>query len=220
MDVITELVTTSVALAVMNVAEQKNKIVLVSGAASLPITNERCNANTVHWVYDSYGLASATAKAVVQSGKKNWYFIAADYAAGAELLAELPSVQRVVQVAGPLNNIRPVAWRDCEQWQACVGKEAVAHYERLPFSHPLWIVYSSGTTGLPKAMVHSQGGILLTHLKEMALQNDLRPGDRLLYLGSTGWAVWNLLVGATVTGASIVLYDGHPAWPTGDQRGR
>ena len=65
-------------------------------------------------------------------------------------------------------------------------------------------------------MVHSQGGILLTHLKEMALQNDLRPGDRLLFLGSTSWAVWNLLVGALVTGASIVLYDGHPSWPDGD----
>ena len=78
--------------------------------------------------------------------------------------------------------------------------DAAPHYERLPFGHPLWILYSSGTTGLPKAMVHSQGGILLTHLKEMALQNDLRPGDRLLFL-STSWAVWNLLVGALVTGA-------------------
>lgn len=133
-----------------------------------------------------------------------------------ELLAQLPSVQHVVQVTGPLTDARSLAWRDSHQWQECIGREASAHYERLPFSHPLWIVYSSGTTGLLKAMVHSQGGILLTHLKEMALQNDLRPGDRLLFLGSTGWAVWNLLVGALVTGASIVLYDGHPAWPTGD----
>lgn len=91
-DVIVELVSTHVALAVMNVAEQKNKIVLVSGAASLPITNERCNANTVHWVYDSYGLASGTAKAVVQSGKKNWYFIAADYAAGAAMTKDASQV--------------------------------------------------------------------------------------------------------------------------------
>ena len=91
-DVITELVTTSVALAVMNVAEQKNKLALISGAASLPITNERCNANTVHWVYDSYGLASGTAKAVVQSGKKNWYFIAADYAAGAAMTKDASQV--------------------------------------------------------------------------------------------------------------------------------
>ncbi|MGK5079283.1 ABC transporter substrate-binding protein [Janthinobacterium sp. HLX7-2] len=85
-DVIVELVTTSVALAVMDVAEQKKKMVLISGSASLPITNERCNASTVHWVYDSYGLASGTSKAIVQSGKKNWFFIAADYAAGAAMM--------------------------------------------------------------------------------------------------------------------------------------
>ncbi|THF59322.1 ABC transporter substrate-binding protein [Pseudothauera rhizosphaerae] len=85
-DVITELVTTNVALAVMDVVAQKGKVALISGSASLPITNERCNANTVHWVYDSYGLAAGTAKAVVGSGKKNWYFIAADYAAGAAMM--------------------------------------------------------------------------------------------------------------------------------------
>lgn len=91
-DVIVELVSTHVALSVMNVAEQKNKIALISGAASLPITNEKCNANTVHWVYDSYGLASGTAKAVVQAGKKNWYFIAADYAAGAAMTKDASQV--------------------------------------------------------------------------------------------------------------------------------
>lgn len=134
-----------------------------------------------------------------------------------QLLAELPSVERVVQVAGPLASLRrPVHWRDHCHWESVVGNDAAPRYERLPFSHPLWVLYSSGTTGLPKAMVHGHGGILLTHLKEMALQNDLRPGDRLLFLGSTGWTVWNLLVGALVTGASIVLYDGHPSWPDGD----
>ncbi len=91
-DVITELVTTSVALSVMEVAAQKNKVALVSGAASLPITNERCNANTVHWVYDSYGLAAGTAKAMVKAGKKNWYFIAADYAAGEAMMNGAASV--------------------------------------------------------------------------------------------------------------------------------
>ena len=91
-DTIVELVTTNVALAVMDVAAQKNKIALVTGAASLPITNERCNANTVHWVYDSYGLASGTAKAVVKTGKKNWYFIAADYAAGAAMTKDASEV--------------------------------------------------------------------------------------------------------------------------------
>lgn len=91
-DVITELVTTNVALSVMDVVAQKNKIALVSGAASLPITNERCNANTVHWVYDSYGLAAGTAKAMVNAGKKNWYFIAADYAAGEAMMNGAASV--------------------------------------------------------------------------------------------------------------------------------
>ena len=133
-----------------------------------------------------------------------------------ELLAGLPSVERVVQVAGPLADGREVDWRNRSRWESAVLNDAAPRYERLPFEHPLWILYSSGTTGLPKAMVHSQGGILLTHLKEMGLQNDLRPGDRLLFLGSTSWAVWNLLVGAMVTGASIVLYDGHPSWPDGD----
>lgn len=91
-DVITELVSTSVALAVMEVAERMNKVALVSGAASLPITNERCNANSVHWVYDSYGLASGTARAMVKAGKKDWYFIAADYAAGAAMTKDASDV--------------------------------------------------------------------------------------------------------------------------------
>jgi len=133
-----------------------------------------------------------------------------------ELLASLPSVQHVVQVSGPLDASRPLPWRNRHAWQDCVSQSAAPRYERLPFSHPLWIVYSSGTTGLPKAIVHSQGGIVLTNLKSMALQNDLRPGDRLMFLGSTGWAVWNLQVGSLLSGASIVLYDGNPAWPTGD----
>ncbi len=84
-DVIVELVSTNVALAVMEVAEQKNKITVVSGAASLPITNEKCTANNVHWTYDTYALSNGTAKAVVKQGKKNWYFLTADYAFGAAL---------------------------------------------------------------------------------------------------------------------------------------
>jgi acetoacetyl-CoA synthetase len=66
---------------------------------------------------------------------------------------------------------------------------------------------------MPKAMVHGHGGIVLTHLKALGLQHDLRPGDRMLFLGGTGWIVWNLQIGALLTGASIVLYDGNPAWP-------
>jgi acetoacetyl-CoA synthetase len=133
-----------------------------------------------------------------------------------ELLLGLPSVRHVIHVAGPVCRVAshtPPPWRDRLSWADAVAVDAELRFERLPFEHPLWIVYSSGTTGLPKAIVHSQGGIVLTHLKTMALQHDMRPADRLLFLGGTGWIVWNLQVGALLTGASIVLYDGNPAWP-------
>jgi acetoacetyl-CoA synthetase len=131
----------------------------------------------------------------------------------AELLRDLPSVKAVVHVPGPLAAGRLVTWRDGTPWAAAIEADADLSFTRLPFSHPLWIVYSSGTTGMPKAMVHGHGGIVLTHLKTLALQQDLRPGDRMLFLGGTGWIVWNLQLGALLTGASIVLYDGNPAWP-------
>jgi branched-chain amino acid transport system substrate-binding protein len=91
-DAIVELVSTNVALAVMDIAEQKNKIALVTGSASLPITNERCNANTVHWVFDTYALSTGTPRAVLKTGKKNWYFIAADYAFGAAMVKDASEV--------------------------------------------------------------------------------------------------------------------------------
>jgi acetoacetyl-CoA synthetase len=130
-----------------------------------------------------------------------------------ELLRELPSVRAVVHVDGPLAEQRPVTWRDRTPWAAAIDAGAGLMFTRLPFSHPLWIVYSSGTTGMPKAMVHGHGGIVLTHLKTLGLQQDQRPGDRMLFLGGTGWIVWNLQLGALLTGAAIVLYDGNPAWP-------
>ncbi|NLY63587.1 MAG: ABC transporter substrate-binding protein, partial [Alcaligenaceae bacterium] len=85
-DMITELVTSNVALAVSNIAAQKNRVALVTGAASLPLTNEQCNKNTVHWVYDTYALSNGTAKYMLDSGKKNWYFITVNYTFGSAMM--------------------------------------------------------------------------------------------------------------------------------------
>jgi acetoacetyl-CoA synthetase len=92
------------------------------------------------------------------------------------------------------------------------GEEAPP-FLRLPFNHPLYILYSSGTTGVPKCIVHGAGGTLLQHAKELRLHTDLGSGDRLFYFTTCGWMMWNWLISGLQTGASIVLYDGNPAWP-------
>jgi acetoacetyl-CoA synthetase len=129
----------------------------------------------------------------------------------ARLREALPSVRHLVSV--PHLGVAPppgaIAWD--ELLSEDPGELTV---EPVPFEHPLWILYSSGTTGLPKAIVHGHGGMLLEQLKYGALHLDLRPEDRYLWFTTTGWMMWNFLVGVLLGGASIVLFDGSPGGET------
>jgi acetoacetyl-CoA synthetase len=104
---------------------------------------------------------------------------------------------------------------DVVSWEELRSRGAGAElaFERVPFDHPLWVLYSSGTTGLPKAIVQGQGGILLEQLKKMHLHMDAKPGDRLFWFTTTGWMMWNFIVSGLLTEAAIVLYDGNPGYP-------
>ncbi|GLV77696.1 acetoacetate--CoA ligase [Streptomyces hygroscopicus] len=127
----------------------------------------------------------------------------------AELRAELPTLRAVVHIP-LLGTPAPAATL---AWDDIVREPVDPVFEPLPFDHPLWVLYSSGTTGLPKAIVQSQGGILVEHLKQLGLHCDLGPGDRFFWYTSTGWMMWNFLVSGLLVGATVVLYDGSPGHP-------
>ena len=136
-----------------------------------------------------------------------------------QIIAGLPGLEYVVHLPGPG---RPreqpgLARRDGLTWGALLDHAPVTAadfaFEPVPFGHPLWILFSSGTTGLPKAIVHSHGGILLEQLKLQQFHMDLRAGDRMFFFTTSGWMMWNFLVSSLLLGVRPVLYDGSPAHP-------
>jgi acetoacetyl-CoA synthetase len=133
----------------------------------------------------------------------------------AEIVEQLPSVRATLVVgyltAEPDVSSLPTARRWDDVLAAHRG--APLRFEPLPFDHPLYVLYSSGTTGKPKCIVHRAGGVLLKHLCEQQLHSDIRAGDRVLYFTTCGWMMWNWLVSVLANGATIVLYDGNPAHP-------
>ncbi|HMI81818.1 MAG TPA: acetoacetate--CoA ligase [Solirubrobacterales bacterium] len=133
----------------------------------------------------------------------------------ARLQEAMPSLERTVVVPylDPNPDLAPL--RDAMRWDELqeLGTGTELRFERVPFDHPLWVLYSSGTTGLPKAIVQGQGGILLEHLKKLNLHVDAHPGDRLFWFTTTGWMMWNFIVSGLLTKAAIVLYDGNPGHP-------
>src|SRR5690242_12425479 len=135
-----------------------------------------------------------------------------------ECLKQLPSVERVVvlpYLAGKPDLSKLPKAVNLEDFIAPYRAGTIA-FERMPFNHPLFIMYSSGTTGIPKCIVHGAGGTVLQHLKEHQLHSDIKPGDRQFYFTTCGWMMWNWLVSGLASGATLLLYDGSPFHPSGN----
>lgn len=134
-----------------------------------------------------------------------------------EICAALPSLQTVVMLdylgtgTGPETVVRRINWKDLVN-RADVPPGAFS-YERVASHHPLWILFSSGTTGLPKAIVHSHHGVVLEHYKSAAFHFEIKRDDTLFFYSTTGWMVWNTLMWGPLMNGTVILYDGHPAYP-------
>ncbi len=162
-------------------------------------------------IYDRLGQISPkvliTANAYYYNGKE---FDCLERIKG--VLGEIGSIQRVAIIQ--YTDTPYTSFPKGQAWEEFIDhKEAKLSFEQLPFDHPLSILYSSGTTGIPKSIVHGAGGTLIQHVKEHCYHCDLRLGDRLFYFTTCGWMMWNWLISGLASGATIVLYDGSPGFP-------
>ncbi len=185
--------------------------------ASLGATWSSCSPDFgVHGVLDRFGQIAPkvlfTADGYFYSGKS-----LDSLAPMAAVLAQLPGIERVVVI--PYAEAKPQLARlgaaagRASLWDEFGARGAALRFPPQPFNHPLYILYSSGTTGVPKCIVHGAGGTLLQHLKELLLHTDLGRSDRLFYFTTCGWMMWNWLMSGLATGAAVVLYDGSPFYP-------
>lgn len=135
-----------------------------------------------------------------------------------QIQAAIPTLKKTIVLPYLKTDPNIASLTSAQFWDDFIGERQPVEleYEQVPFDHPLWVLYSSGTTGLPKAIVQGHGGILLEHLKKAVLQSDLKEDDRFFWFTTTGWMMWNVVVGSLLARSAIILYDGNPSYPKKD----